>query len=648
MKGLFTLFFSSFVIIGLFAQTIYYKESFDNGLPTDWAIEGAWDVGTNKDLSNGIFTIPEIGNGNLVAFNDGAQGGEHTDSGTLTTATFDLTMIEGPILLEFFTYFINGDFMGDDERAIVYISIDEGDTFSELLELEHSSEFAPRAIDISEYAGESIVIQFFYDDGDGWNFGWALDEISITDKITLIEEREYLLNVGISNVISEAQEGIGYIHEGFIINNGLTPITSFDIIMNDGIDFWSTSFTGLDVQFQEVQKYKMDIPIIVDGNKQVLVTIANVNGDAAADADETNNSATFTLNAYTDLHPDRGVLAEEATGTWCPFCPTGTAYIEELSKRFPDNFVAIAVHNQDPMANQEYDSALTSIYGFQGFPSVFLERNTFINPSDLPSEALPLMNETPVAAITVGAQISTDGISTSIQLDFLSNVSEAHNVAIIIAEDGVTGSDADRYFQANIYNNGDEGEFGGFELLPLFIPASFNVFNHVGRALVGGWSGTDLALDAPEYTTGMTDGWVFDEVTLPAGVDMNNLYLIGVLINRTTGQIVNATQASIFDAASNGLFDNVSTRGLFDATLADVYPNPVSDLADISLNLESAADVNITVINSLGQTMAARSYSNQVGAVSFQHDMSSFAEGMYMITITAGDRFITKKINKVN
>jgi thiol-disulfide isomerase/thioredoxin len=647
MKNLFTLIFS-LVTVGLFAQTVYFKESLEDGLPESWTVEGEWAFGSNTDLSSDYFAITDIGRGNLAAFNDDGNGNGHVGDGTVTTAPIDLTMVEGTVFLEMFSFFLNGDYQGANERAIINISTNGGDSFDVLTELEATGGFEAINVDISAFAGQTIQLQFLYSDGAGWNFGWALDEITIADEITLIERRNYLISAGSSTIINNAEEGIDYIHEGFIINNGLDPITSYDVVMSDGTNSMTKSYTGISVERGGFHKYKMDESVVVEGNKEYTVQMTNVNGDAQTDLVLEDNSATFLLNAYSALNSDRGILAEEATGTWCPWCPRGTVNMDELSKRFPNNFVGIAVHNADPMADVAYDNAITTFDGFSGFPSVVLERNSIIDPGDLPAQTIPMMNVAPPAGLTVGAEVSGNTITTSIQVDFLTDVSDAHNVSIIIAENGVTGSDADRYFQTNNYAGGGVGPMGGYELLPSTVPASFNEFNHVGRTLIGGYEGTDEALDAAEYTTGSTDGWVFDAVTLPADVDMNNLYVVGLLTNRATGEVVNATQASILDAASNGLFDNVSTRDIFDATLAEVFPNPVSDMANIVLNLDNAADVNITVINSLGQTVAVRSYDQQVGTVSLQQDMSSFAEGMYMINITAGDRFITKKINKVN
>ena len=50
----------------------------------------------------------------------------------------------------------------------------------------------------------------------------------------------------------------------------------------------------------------------------------------------------------------KNVLIEEATGTWCTYCPSGIYYLDSLQNAY-DNVIAIAIHaswptQPDPMA----------------------------------------------------------------------------------------------------------------------------------------------------------------------------------------------------------------------------------------------------------------------------------------------------------
>ncbi len=648
MRNLLPLFFL-FISIGLHAQTVYMQESFEDGLPQTWIVEGDWGVGTAEILSSAYFTIPNPGTGNIVVFNDDALGATHSGSGSLLTDPIDLTDIEGVILLQFASYFPNQDFYGLNERALIDISVD-GVNFEPLPEVAggETETFGSYETDISAYAGEIITLRFTYDDGTGWNFGWAIDEITIASEMEAIPVRDFAISAGTSSILGEVQAGIDYIPEGFMINNGSDTITSFDILINDGAASWVQSFTNVEIPLGGIYKYQLD-PVMAEGDKTYTLLIQNVNGESASDANIADNISTFQLNAIESMNPNKAVLFEMSTSTNCPSCPAGIVFMEEMAKRFPDNFVPVAVHTNDPMVDIDYDLAVASLFTSNEipFPGIGLDRVSFTEFDELSELVMTRMSQAPQAAISVGAFVSDTELTTSIRVDFLEDVEDSYTVGIIITEDGVTGTDADQFFQMNEYSGGALGPIGGYELLPEVVPASFNVFNSVGRELIGGFDGNNEALNAEVYTVGTNDGWVFDAVEIPSEVDMDNINIIGVLINGE-GEIVNATSANIFDAAANGLYENVSTREIFDARLAEVFPNPVSETANIIMDLDITSDINVSVFNALGQMVSIKNHGQQSGQTQLQQDMTNLVDGMYLIKITAGDKFITKKINKLN
>lgn len=80
-----------------------------------------------------------------------------------------------------------------------------------------------------------------------------------------------------------------------------------------------------------------------------------------------SDSATLAAESY-----PRRMVMEEATATWCGWCPQGIVAIDGLKRDFPDNFLAIAIHgNGDKMAYIDE-------YGLQvnGYPSAFLNRQS--------------------------------------------------------------------------------------------------------------------------------------------------------------------------------------------------------------------------------------------------------------------------------
>ncbi len=81
----------------------------------------------------------------------------------------------------------------------------------------------------------------------------------------------------------------------------------------------------------------------------------------------------------------------------------------------------------------------------------------------------------------------------------------------------------------------------------------------------------------------------------------------------------------------------------------NAYPNPASNFVNVQYSLIEDADVNIEVYNMLGSKV----YAEQVGSRSNQiqqHtvDVSGLTDGLYFVTINAGESRATKKIQVVN
>jgi len=106
----------------------------------------------------------------------------------------------------------------------------------------------------------------------------------------------------------------------------------------------------------------------VDG-KDITVTIDNING--GADGDMTNNSSDAKFNTLSQSGT-KAVFIEEATGTWCGFCPRGAVGMDYMATTYPNTVVAVAVHNGDPMAVAEYDNGLGNY--ISGYPSGVVDR----------------------------------------------------------------------------------------------------------------------------------------------------------------------------------------------------------------------------------------------------------------------------------
>lgn len=85
-----------------------------------------------------------------------------------------------------------------------------------------------------------------------------------------------------------------------------------------------------------------------------------------------------------------------------------------------------------------------------------------------------------------------------------------------------------------------------------------------------------------------------------------------------------------------------------DESLA-IYPNPTSGQFSVDLQLQTEDDVNIRVVNNLGQIVTERTIQgNASGNYNESFDVSNLGAGFYFVHFTIGDRQVIKRFSKIN
>ncbi len=627
---------TSLVVIG---QT-YFSEDFEAGFPADWSMDGGWVYSDAADFGSAYFAPDE--HTQFIGVNDDALGNGVVSDGRVVTSDIDLTEATGTILLEMESYFGNGDYQGLDERATVYASTDGGMNWELVGDLEDQAGFEWRKVTVflDNYAGQVIQLAFDYTDGDQWNYGWAIDDITIGAP-TIVRDASIALGAG--SFINGGLIGVDAEVAGVIANAAIEEITSIDVNWSDGTNTYTQSMTDISIPFNSSMPFTHpDVFTIVDGESEIDVWVSNVNG-MGDDDDTTNDASSLSISGVTP-NPNKAVVVEEATGTWCPWCPRGEVFLQGMSDRYGKHFIGIAVHNQDPMVNADYDGALTSFPGFTGFPSVIHQRTEVLDPSEIEMPSVEDMLDNPPAILTVGVAYdeSTRDLDVSVDINFMMDVSGEHRLAVILTEDGVTGTGAE-WGQANNYSGGGFGPMGGYENLPSTVPAEDMVYNHVGRELIGGYDG--VMGSVPETAVaGDRHPYFFETVTVDAGYNTNNMHVIALLLD-DDGEVVNAVSSTMEEAIAQGLAFPVSAEDVYRNDLADVFPNPASEKVNIELALATSSDVYVEVYNAVGQRVAANDYGKMSGNNIIPFDVANFASGMYTIHIKLDESLITKKIS---
>ena len=367
-----------------------------------------------------------------------------------------------------------------------------------------------------------------------------------------------------------------------IKNLGTTTITSasIDVVYNGKT--LSVDASGLSIPTNGLYSIPMSGYFdMASGNKSVTATLTKVNG--SADANANDNIKTIMVNPLVPAI-GKAVVAEEATGTWCSWCPRGAVWLRNMDERYPEFFIGIAVHNNDPMENANYDGGIKSY--ISGYPSLIADRGADIDPSAVEVDFFERIVKPAAGTIRSGAtyNATTRELKMSLTTKFNTAVTGNYKLAMVLVEDSVTGSGTG-WDQANSYAGGGRGVMGGFEKLGNPVPASQMVYDHVGRVIYPNFNGLSNAYSS---TIQANDSFTHNfTVVLDPSWASNRMHIVGLLIE-PNGRINNASKTDLNDAITNGYVAGTAVLSVSKINQTNssvlVYPNPSKDAFRIMLN----------------------------------------------------------------
>ena len=256
------------------------------------------------------------------------------------------------------------------------------------------------------------------------------------------------------------------------------------------------------------------------------------------------------------LTAQKNVLLEEATGTWCTYCPSGIYYIDSLQNTY-DNVIAIAIHanwptQADPMSYQEYfEKVKLSQAPAANIGRRYLDKGT----NEWFDAVAEEMNQQPKANVSVTTEFdeATRLLTSVITITALENMEGTYTVGGVVTEDAVTGTSA-LYDQANMYAT-LWGAMGGFENMPNPIPSYMIAYDHVARQLLGAYEGEGgfPATLAKDQTYAQTFTYY-----VPENYDYNYLKVVGILLNGD-GTVDNAGISAYVNGKTNAAPKFIST-----------------------------------------------------------------------------------------
>lgn len=416
-----------------------------------------------------------------------------------------------------------------------------------------------------------------------------------------------------------------------IRNLGTSAITSFNLSILYNGNTITKNVSG--VSIPSMGSYSVDFSntlTLVPGNNPMTLTISAVNG-GGSDGNVADDSKTINIDP---IVPAVGkiVAVEEATGTWCQWCPRGAVFMDRLSDKYGQFYAGIAVHNNDPMEVSTYDAGVGTF--INGYPSALVERGSDIDPSTIEAPFLTALTTAPVATMEHSATLVGSTLTVNVTTTYQQNGTGPYTVACVLTEDNVTGT-ASGYAQSNAYAGGGSGVMGGFEALPNPVPASQMVYNHVGRDIQPSFTGTQGTLptsftSGSQYTNTIT-------FTLNSGWDVNEMHIVSLHI-ASDGTIDNAGYTTLNDALA------VTSKEIQDRVFVTLYPNPSSDLAYVRIKTNSNKPVSVSIRNSFGQLISSKNYGVLEGKVDLPLQTSHLIKGVYFVEIQDGYQVYTKTL----
>jgi hypothetical protein len=602
-----------------------FSEDFEGDLST-WTLDSPWVQGTSADLSSDFLDFPDYTT--FLAVNDDAAGTGVSSNGMAILPAISIPNSDGVYLL-FDYWFRDGDYNGADETAKVLISTDGGSNFVELVNLGAVSSldvFDSYSLSLADYAGQEVNIAFEYQDGDEWNFGFAIDNVSVFE---LLPENVTLVSASVANyALLNTDTDITF----ELFNKGLNNVNSVTLEWTDGTNTYTEEVTGLNVPSLESVTLTHPVPAnyASSGLNTIDCSVTLVNG--VADNDESDNEYLgLTLELLSQFGTKR-VLFEEGTGTWCPWCPRGAVAMDYMFETYPDQFVGVAVHVGDIMQIGDYDP-ITNLFG--GYPGAVIDRSitgASVSQGLFVDYLEDRLTVPAIADISASAVVQDNNISVEVSSVFYKDLDNGsdYRVLVILTEDGVTGTTSD-YAQANAYAGGGNGAMGGYENLPNPVPAAQMVYDHVGRAIPTGYNGVAGSIPA-NVVSGEANVYNVS-YAVPAAYVAENMHAVVAIVNTTTNELVNVNSTSVVISSTNELVNAVDMK---------VFPNPT--VSDLSVTFDAEGDYQVFITNLSGKVVAQQNFTGISGKQAVNFDVSNLASGSYVLTIAGENQASSKTV----
>ncbi len=289
-----------------------------------------------------------------------------------------------------------------------------------------------------------------------------------------------------------------------------------------GLTFRKASLRNQPVAFSvfddEGNEISENVSFFVDGNlleANSFVSPSEGTFEVYAEYDLNGSVYTTDIETFSVVIPKRKVIMEDYTGTWCGYCPSLDAAINEVAL-LTDDISVVAIHNNDDLA-LAIEPTIREEFGVFGFPSGRINRTTpWGSALNFPISAVTDLagNVVPIA-ISITTQVSNGTLFTKINVASEEEIQDK-KLVVYLLEDGIVRD------QTNYFNNDETSPYFG-----LGNPIPNFELDHVLRASI-----SDAFGDPMTNTAALTDFEMNYSYNLPSDFVVNNLSIVVMVVEQ--------------------------------------------------------------------------------------------------------------------
>lgn len=360
------------------------------------------------------------------------------------------------------------------------------------------------------------------------------------------------------------------------------------------------------------------------------------------------------------------VLLEEATGTWCGFCPDGAQIIEEdIKTHYADSAYVNVISWHGPLASP-YNEPLAvagdpyctiNAYDSLGFPSAMIDRMPFgghysQNRGMWKSDVVSRRSATANFQVDMRSTYNptTKVLKVTVAGKALAAMTGTYKINAYLIEDSITSAGANEQHSymyddaSSWYHNLCSAPCPSYTCSDCaIIPTDKYAHMQVARAVLAtaGIFG-DTAFTNPAINT--KDSVTFT-YTVPSTYVANNLKVIG-MVQKYGGNVYDRAIENSITAKVRLMPATAPTTGIanvYTPTEIMLVPNPATNNITVNGTLSAPGFTKITITDVIGKVISESEYNASGNDFSENISLSNFRNGVYFMNIANNGTSVTKQ-----